>query len=678
MLTNRLAVVASLMIITAALSPAAADRVVVEPNAPSARPDAVSSEKPDPRLSKPVDCQVGYKRLHQVAADLSKTSGVAIRCGKNGSDWKLRDAPLVVWTKGISLGKLLSAIAGCVHMQLTSEKVEGDSAAERAYRLYRTKKGQKEIDSPAAAKLEAATKLADWSWDALVAYADGPELPLPSTSQEMGTDPKAIRLVGKILASLGPEGKAKAFAGDVIKLRAKGSPRSALLKELYPVAWPETKRQQQELMPQYQITADEAGLNPDDCFLVVHVYRVKFSGDVIFSLTMGGYPSGIIKTSVAGASVTQCMPLDWRCDGVKAAKVLDGVKGLNLPPRPKQDYGILEIPDGPPLPDAKPLKTDEDWKLPLLQAKAGVEIEGDKDKAAFADVLAALSKSTGLNIICEDFKSQKANEQAHVALDFTSKATVAEVLHKLGEMDWYISESDRLLIGRSKPWRWYHATLVPEDLLTRLRKKLNGGGAELDDWMEVMRLTRGQKDSWIEWAREFKALGESVRSEDMPLWKLYDALTPDQKKLARSEEGLLLGSLGPGWASEFLKQKLREETKGSYSLSANEEPWEQTARTFADAQAIDSSVLQVVCESVTGLSGYNVVNGPNGTIHVGGPLPDALKAKHTYAIVLRGHTSDGNSELRASLRAAFPICSLDREPVIRGLRSKMTVQDRKP
>jgi hypothetical protein len=154
----------------------AVGKVTVDPNAPGVQRPVTSNDDIDKRLAKKITYDSGYKRLHVVANDLAKLSGVSIACGQNPKDWRVRDIPVVVCVKDMPLGKLLRATADATHTRIALEKVGNDPI--KHYRIYRRRKEEQAIENLISARHEAKLAQVQWQWDALVAYGkSGKEIP---------------------------------------------------------------------------------------------------------------------------------------------------------------------------------------------------------------------------------------------------------------------------------------------------------------------------------------------------------------------------------------------------------------------------------------------------------------------------------------------------------------------
>ena len=215
------------VLLAAAAIPCAAAKITTDPNA-SAKPPVKSSEKPDPRLSQKVTYQGGYKRLHAVAEELTRQTGVTIRCGSSAEDWRVRDVPLVVCVRDMPLGELLKSIAACAHASLTTDQIANSRPEKPTYRLCRTREQEHDISSAVSARAEASRKLADWTWDTLAAYAD-----MPDASDQIKPTPELdaaqVRAVAQALKALGGQAEKRMLSGgdgrgrDRRKCQARGT-----------------------------------------------------------------------------------------------------------------------------------------------------------------------------------------------------------------------------------------------------------------------------------------------------------------------------------------------------------------------------------------------------------------------------------------------------------------------
>ena len=672
-----------LLLLTAALvDVAGADKITADPNAPGTATPKQDQHQADERLAQKVTYEPGYTRLHNVAEDLNKLTGVGIRAGQNAQDWQVRDIPLVVCVRDLPLGKLLHALADCAHVKLVAETTRvvlpgeeehSEQADKPTYRFYRNKVSETAISAPLEARVQANLALANWAWDTLVAYADMPETPLelpPPKNRFTKIDAEQIRLVSKVLASLGPEAKAKALSGEQMTVKTRAAPQPALLKELFNYA---------RRKPGYgllgtggvSLPVEPTDQETQNSLLIVHVYetdsRLSNAG---FSLYMHGIP-----VREANSDRQRRLYDAWGVDPLMLARALQSCKNVEIPPPPPEAESVFEAEDVFPSPGFKALKTDDDWDLPLLQSKVTVNVPDEIRFPTRADVLTELAKASGLNIVWEDFVSHKQPFYSRVAVKLGSETTIASVLRKLTKgfssniMGVYVDEDAELLVGWDSKWRKRHQNLVPEKLLLKIRAKREGEGAELDDMAPLVALTTGQYREWVSDTAEYLNLDihTNIGPENKWMWRLYDSLSPEDKYWAQSEAGLPLGKFDPAWLSEFFLQERKQARQRIVSFSAPEDnPREQQRlQFFSDPELVSTLVMRVTRELLDDWPVYTL-NAEGGldyqSYHRGAYSPQ----KHTYAMELVG-VRDGE-EFRVTSRwrgTPFPLYTLEREAQLR-------------
>lgn len=596
--------------------------------AETARSQAV---EPDPRMEQKVTYTIGYARLHDVIGDLRGKTGVSIECGESPREWNVRDIPVFVYVKDMPLGKLLESVADAAHVQY----VRRTSSADRqpAYRLYRTAELKKQIDGQVEDRLKAGMDFAKWAWDAMAAYGSSPDsVSVESPTSSMMT-PELARAAGRIFASLAPDDKDKVFATGQIKLRARDFPQAPLIQGFCRLAWDEVRRQQ-------RMAADASMPNLDDACLIINVYQAKAIGYTGFVL-YAAYPPVTVQENTSSTTFTPT----WTGDVTSQAAALANVKALKLPPKP--DYDPSK-PLADPLPggDLKPIANDADWKTPLLQAAAKVKSPADVADWKCSDVLAAVAETAHINIVCEDLRSHKVPDASGLQFDFASCATVGDVLRRMGGYKWFADDGSKLLMGWDQGWRFRQKTLVEQAILDRLKVKLNGSGVELDDYVATVWLSVGQCDAWLSRTRDLGELGGQF-GDGAALWKLYDMLSPDQKRLAKSDNGLPLSLVDSKWLSGLLSDDLAKAERGAVTLSAADEPADVTRRraVFADQAVLSTAVLTVWQKK-------RDPGTPATTITVGG---QSVAWDEPWIVELKGMQGGKEFAVQSEIPLTFPI-----------------------
>lgn len=608
--------------------------------------EPVQTTAADPRLNQKVTYEGGYKRLRQVTEELSKQTGVAIYCGKNDSDWPVRDIPLVVCVRDMPLGKLLRLLALTSHTQYVSKKSKSQTENERTYRIYRSPEQEKDISSLLRKRRDAKLALADWSWDALVKLGHSPE--------EAGGE-KHSRILGKILASLGPDAKKKLFDGERIDVRGKDSSQ---VQELYRWA-------REDLKPRMGASWREAP-EPTQAELERTTLTLYLED-----------PNG--ENNRTGVSVN----LSPICGGDGNTVWFDKLDSQASDLRSNKELGLTARPEdtGPPAPqdemseralDFLDVNRDADWTRPALQLNAKLDMPEGKKQTTTADLITALAKAAGLSVICEDFVSHKGNPGDRNSY-FGPKVEVGSTLRKaaLNNTDWFIDDEQKLLIGWATNWRNRHSNLVSAAYLAGLRRNLNGDGLEIDDVTPLANMTSAQFYEWIALSRDL-----SILSQDLgrTLWRFYDLLKPEDKAQAKSEAGLPLGTLDPEGIAAFCREQKIEITGFGMREIARllgpeaEAEMQRKDRVLSDPRVISTLIMRVKSEPGGTRQASRFVNGRlQMTLEPTPPLLDL----HTYRIELEG--VEENQPITITVPGpylAFPVYSPEREAEILKAKSK--------
>lgn len=519
------------------LTPACAQKTTIDPNTKKAAVKETDPVKLDPRLAKKITYFSTDKRLHTVLEELSKQTGVMISCGKDSKDWKVRDLPVVVCANDLQLGMLLRSIADATHLVIAPSVVKG----ERRYKIWRSYAREKQLSDYFTQLPIAALERASWEWDALVKMAD---MPLPDMGAVQGTDdedqyypdPKELemsRTYGKILAALPPGTKEKVFAGEklTLKLKELTPPLSGYVESLY----------RDQFSHEQQMMADAQEEDPDIPKETPKDLTNEDIQNIQLDIQLGSI-SGFGEEGLP--SITAKLEpgmLILSPENALFSQISDLKNPLNELEEPRTEYS-------PNLEQFIAPEEDEEGvvKAPTEKQEKTFTIEKPKDKKFFtiADYISEFAKATGYSIICEDFQSHtSSNMEAENNTTFTSAlCTMCN-----SDLELYTDKNSKLVVGSAYQWYEHHNNMVPESIITNLKNKLNGDGAELDDVTPMWGLTFNAYDEWIASSRDLEALssGMAIRAElqGEDLWKLYSDLSSTNKALARSEEGLPLSKL---------------------------------------------------------------------------------------------------------------------------------------
>ena len=484
----------------------------------------------DSRLAQPVTIECVNTRLHVVLAQLDEKTGVAIRSGRDNRDWQVRDIPVTVCAKDMPLGKLLKTIATSTHLLLSKEQV----GQTTIYRIWRDAKRRKELDDYFKAKDTANLAGIAWDWDAVCKLKD-----IPASDGSSDHQMEMDRNLAGLLSSLGPEGKNKVMQGGYVRCTLANTPESMhgymnkILQGIL-VSFPSAP---QTLTPgDTQRSGMTVYLDRDN----KGELRLWFAAGVDFVTS---------ETRSSGQKCIEVSPVT----SYNAAQQ-KSVDRAERPAQPKMP--THQMPDG----DWRELAGREAWDLPVLQTKVSLEVPKDKDAITCGGLLAALSKATGFAVVCEDFASHKRVPSP--AGLFAKDTTIKAVLQALDRSSaggmpqarfvWHINVKDKVILGTSDSWTSHHINLVSEGFLAYLMDKLSGDGVNLDDYLKIMALEKGQVDEWIRYAPDFAILDAYGHPSHREFWMLYDSLSPQQKAQAQTEAGLPMRDLQPAYMAYLL------------------------------------------------------------------------------------------------------------------------------
>ena len=629
----------------------AAGKTTVDPNSVKAL-QAVETQAIDERLAQIVTYEGGYKRLHTAIDEISSISGVKIYSGSSSKDWQIRDIPVTIYVKDMPLGKLLKSIAKTTHLIISSEIVKG----ARTYRIWRDANLQKDFDEYFESKREDNMKLSDWSWDALIRAKDLSESTLNEMAKtaENGIDIKLAQVAGKLLADLGPAAKKKVVSGDVITL----TPRTAIastkgiLGEFYTLSW-------QGRMNRQEQAGQAKASSPDDEDIEKSVISIKPEQDGDISISLTGLK---IQGATTGSDIS-LLTLIYPLRDVKGFDLKEVLHSLS---RPKSNAEVSD--------DLKALRKDADWNLPILQSKVLLEKSESEFGPVTADALTALAEVTGMNIICDDFMSHKSAWACGVSNVFGADIPVANVLKSARETYWSFDEENRTLLGEAIGWHDVHKNLVPESTIADFRKKLDGDGAELEDFLVLQRLNYQQINTWFDEAANMPDLLQgTIKETDKALWALYDYISAEDKALSKSESGFPLAKCDPNWLEDALKKRawVMENTMKYFYLTGSSDAQEKDTIP-TDIGAVASWIMRLRSER-PGFIPRVEIKGDSRDVHFDPAPADCTKL--WYYLEISGEKDGEKFQVRIDgPRLPFPLYSPKRE---KQLAELATAKDKK-
>lgn len=495
-------------------------------------------KKTDVRLSKPVTIRCCHSRLHVVIYEISRSTGVKINLGKDESDWRVRDIPVVVCTKKLPLGKLLQGIADAAHLTLSSQNVNGVPQ----YQLFRSNEQEEQIKSYVDAEKADTRALLEWQWDTLVRIKD-------LKSSDLDTRiPSEARAVSEIVASLAPDVRQRVLNGDQILLSGNNMLDSAWET----IAWlaKVSRTKANPINGETKVDEEPAGERSGS---IISVYR---------SMNILGCETGIAIAQNVESEESQLV--FWEQSG----------KSLINQTR-KAGFDITEWKSNLTLPADNFAKRYAELSadIPFLKAEVTLTQPQTANVPYLSDLLAALSDTGKVSVICEDFESQKTFTRGLPIREhyYGQPLSIYSILtkdEKDSYRDWRVDPKAKLVIGQSTKWVDDHQWLVPESLIKDIKSKLDGSGLELDDLSPISALTYPQRYEWIDNSAVLKELaGSSWMWNDDSLWLIYFGLDTSARAKAASEEGLPLSELDPVWIKARLKAIADSSNKTSFGES---------------------------------------------------------------------------------------------------------------
>lgn len=561
----------------------------------------------DPRLNQKITYDSGYARLHDVASDLTKMSGVNILSGKNKDDWRVKDAPLVVCVKDMPLGKLLKAIADTTHTYLGSEKV-GKDDSKKSYRIYRRSVDEAKIDSYFDNRHKTRLAQVKWQWDAMVAYGKSKEIPGLS---------KTLWPLAKVIASLDGNSWSKLENGNTLRIGERSAQAKSAFDDLYRLAWDEDAGwigKEKRYIPDQ--SADDS--------IQSAIIKIKLMDkgepgktEIQVLLSPIAYRMRYEDQGAETEYTTQCLWQNSPGDTLSLQGKLQG-----LPPYP-EPVKLPTYEDDMANPDMAYLKPQEDTEWPSrLKEKIAFEKPKDAKKLMFADFVRMLASASGLNIVTEDFLDQLKPNRRVMDAWFMKETTVADTIIRMSRNgifgnQWFCSQSENLLIGWAddratsngwddktsycSTWRHHHRNLVSENYLNSLREKLAGDGVEFDDAVTLSALSEGSFSEWIRDTADLFPLSAASHLTNDGWWPLYGALSESDKQLAKSANGAPLGKYDPNWIADFFrKQRLREENIATEWIRTEEDENKERANIDAASRAVsDPSIISTMVMYLT-------------------------------------------------------------------------------
>ncbi|MCX6345398.1 MAG: hypothetical protein NT018_10070 [Armatimonadetes bacterium] len=587
-----LVVVLSMFAVSHAL---AVGKVTVDPNAAPkvVAPAPVAVGAADKRFDQKITFDAPNARLHDVVATIAEKSGITIFCGSSPDDWRVRDIPVTVAAREITLRKLLEYLLFSTHTYLKETKTDKGII----YRIKRDARLQKMLDDYEKALEDYKTARLKWSLEAACKLKDIPvsEIKPPQgVSPDWGFSMATQREASKLLAALDSDTKARILAGEALIL----SPRTA----------PAGLR---EIILGYLRVADAKSIND-----IKDMSYISYSSDSSLDLrtsirirngkpaTSGELEDARLRLIMNNKDITINGMIRVQEDEYYSNRSsYDSVSQIAYTTS-SNNKGRLSLPKEPTYPkDPKMEPSNKDlkslWEGEDLQKKVTLKFEETKDKKPVysAEALIALSKETGMSIVCEDFQTHR--EDNDLRSSFTSESTIVNALQRALSVNWLADGKEKALVGYEYSWPTQHRNLMPERIIDNLTNKGNGDGIDLDDLASLSVFTSEAVSSWVN-HKNFPNLQyyPFTQPENRQIWMFYDSLSASNKALAKSKDGIAIGNYDLKPILEWLKERARTDSAAMYQPDSPEPSWKR----LADPSVLPSLVLRIeINEASSGL-----------------------------------------------------------------------------
>lgn len=626
------------------------DTLTTDPNTPKAAEQEQAVRETDERLAQKVTYDSGEKRLYQVADDITKMTGVTVYCGSSTKDWQVRDIPVAISVNDMPLGTMLYTLAECAHVRLTSATLKG----VRYYRLSRSEAVTKEIEDVYEAEKRRSNTEEEWAWDVMTALGKAPD----SAVKDVDRDTVVL---SRILASLDSSAKETVMNGDTVEVPVNGFAQAPLLRELYDLMWNQIEQLLLDSGKSYTAPGPES---KDKSKLVIKRRGNSIMGFSEIYVNMEpmvwGDPEEVAELLVGQMGV----PINgYHTNNAFNAKGLQ----LPLPPQPYSDSNSSEAPNAE-APSGQFVSITKSTSA-ILGEKLSLEApKGDKDPH-YSDLIMAVAQKSGYSIICEDFLSHKNHPMIeHFKSDITLRDMLANEMHGRfpdgSTPTWFINDRDRVVIGWANRWKECHKNLVPEEMLMRVKEKLDGDGLQLEDYLPLFTLTQQQYGEWIR-VSDFTSLllSNHLTGAHTPFWTMYASLSAEDKARATGSEGLSFGKFDRNHLVSFFRATQQYISNSVFAMTSEAKKARserlEALNVVVDPDICPTLVMRVKKESV---SEFKIV-----TMNDGRPTIETMKLpggqqRTRYFIELEG-TKDGEKfQTRIDgFDLAFPVYSIKRE-----------------
>jgi len=495
----------------------------------------------DSRLDAKITYDASGVRLHDVINEIARVTGATIYCGSSPEDWRARDMPVTVAARDIPARKLLDFVTYATQTSFIEVKTEN----RKFYRVVCDPKLQKRCDDYQNAVENFAKASAAWTLDLAARMKDIPlsSIKVPRGAGEDWADRISTQIaISRLLSLMGADTKNAILSGDQLILTPRTAPtglRQAVLDVLKSVDKAYVNR-----------ALESAGRSGSMSFTTL---TEAATSDDLQNSRLGMTRNG------AGISVNSIVHFSRGDGSYDNRDSYASTRDMADTVLANRDHSTLpKQPTYPSLPQVDPLDgATQTWEAPELNHKYTIAPEVTNGHCYGGDALIALSKASGLTIVCEDYESvRKARD---VSGSFGKEMSGQDALSRvMGSVRWMVCQGSKALIGTNYNWMQECRNLLPERLVDNLAAKADGDGIDIDDLTGLARFPPDAIWTWLTGetfqGNPFSVFGQPNVSS---IWAFYDSLSPWEKDQTRSSAGLSLSKYDPKVVAGMLAARIK-------------------------------------------------------------------------------------------------------------------------
>ncbi|MCX6345543.1 MAG: hypothetical protein NT018_10815 [Armatimonadetes bacterium] len=623
---------------------AGAEKITADPNAtPKVEiPSAEPLWKTDKRLDQKIEYDAGGTRLYKVIRELAEKSGLTISCGSGSDDWRVRDIPVTVASRGLKLSDLLGYINFATHTKLTAKKNTKD---EIVYAVVDNGTATAIADNKRAVA-DYYKKHVTWSVETAKRLKDiqpsqvkNPmPWPLPDLPSQMDYTFKASRLMEFIdkpmLDSI--------ISGTPVILTASTAPATlqpALIDFLNSVEAYKFAEYSKTQVDNRKWAAESGQNYPYDDIAPATQDQIRNSavrlavrgnGIEIHSCVMVNNPKEAFPTREAITST------DFMAQLAVTSKALS-----DLPAEPK---------DFPQMPEVKPatigLTNNSYW--PELAKTYKLKLD-DKKPLSYCDIAIAYSKAADLSMVFIDDLSHQGEETQPPPADKEIDCSEA-MCPIIGNIAW--DKENRCIV--SIPWLGRLST-IPERIFNNITNKANSSGA---DWQDIAELADYpdmiERSCFSQKIMPALPVFDFQVPRNKPLWQIYNSLPSDRKTMVASETGLKLDAKETERVVDFFENNLKNGSESNFISAVSAKWWDE----FLIPEVTATLVMRVDRSDKS----ENKSFGPSNTATADIPgIPHGFLNKHWSRMSIEGIKDGKKIKIDFQSQYDFPYFSAARQ-----------------